>query len=74
MLISKQTDQPYPTEELEWIVTRAFNYAIDLYCAQDEIGCKNWAGKALNVVHYCSDQGALERLLQSKWALLRLDS
>jgi hypothetical protein len=70
----KQTDQPYPTEELEWIATRSFNYAIDLYCAGDDNGCKNWTGKALNIAHYCADEGALERMLQSKLVVLKLDS
>jgi hypothetical protein len=69
----KQTDQPYPSEELEWIATRSFNYAVDLYCASDDHGCKNWAGKALNIAHYCTDTGALERTLQSKLAVLKLD-
>ncbi len=74
MLTTQQTDQSYPMEELEWIATRSFNYAIDLYCAGDDNGCKNWAGKALNVAHYCADDGALERMLQSKLVVLNLGS
>jgi len=74
MLTLTQTDQPYPNEELEWIATRSFNHAVDLYCASDEDGCKNWAAKALSIAHYCSDEGALERLLQSKLVALKLDS
>ena len=74
MLMMKQTDQPYPNEELEWIATRSFNYAVDLYCAGDEDGCKNWAAKALNIAHYCSDDGALERQLQNKLVVLKLDT
>lgn len=70
----KQTDQPYPNEELEWIATRSFNYAVDLYCAGDEDGCKIWAAKALNIAHYYSDEGALEKQLQSKLMALKLDS
>ena len=70
----EQTDQPYPTEEIEWIATRSFNYAVDLYCAGDEDGCKNWTAKALNIAQYCSDQGGLERQLQSKLLVLKLDS
>ncbi|PMD45090.1 SPO22-domain-containing protein [Hyaloscypha variabilis F] len=69
-----ETDQPYPNEELEWIATRSFNYAVDLYCAGDEDGCKNWAAKALNIAHYCSDDGALERQLQNKLVVLKLDT
>ncbi len=74
MPITKQTDQPYPTEELEWIATRSFNYAVDLYCAGDDTGCKNWTAKALNIAHYCADEGALARTLQSKLVVLKLDS
>jgi hypothetical protein len=73
VLTLKQTDQPYPSEELEWMATRSFNYAVDLYCAGDDYGCKNWAAKALNIAHYCTDAGALERTLQSKLAVLKLD-
>jgi hypothetical protein len=74
LVTMKQTDQPYPREELEWIATRSFNYAVDLYCAGDDNGCKDWAGKALNIAHYCADEGALERTLQSKLVVLKFDS
>lgn len=73
-LIIQQTDQPYPSEELEWIATRSFNYAVDLYCINDDNGCKNWAGKALNLAHYCTDEGALERTLQSRLVALKFES
>ena len=69
----KQTEQPYPAEELEWVATRAFNHAVDLYCSDDDEGCKNWAGQALNIAHFCADEGALEKLLQGKFAGLKLD-
>ncbi|KAH8687536.1 meiosis protein SPO22/ZIP4 like-domain-containing protein [Tricladium varicosporioides] len=71
---ASETEQPYPTEELDWIASKAFNHAIDLYCNGDDEGCKNWAAKAFNVAHYCSDEGALERLLQNKFMALKFDA
>lgn len=55
------------------MATRAFNHAIDLYCAGEDEGCKNWAGRALNIAHYCADEGALERQLQNKLIGLKFD-
>ncbi|RFU28018.1 hypothetical protein B7463_g8334, partial [Scytalidium lignicola] len=68
-----ETPLPYPTEELEWISSSAFNHAIDLYCAGDDDATKIWAGKALNIAHLVQDDGALERLLQSKLLQLNWD-
>lgn len=69
-----QSEQPYPSEELEWISARAFNHAIDLYCTGDDEGCKNWADRALNIAHHVNDGGSLERLLQNKLLGLKFDS
>ena len=69
-----QTDAPYPSEELEWVATRAFNHAVDLYCSDDDDGCRNWAGKALNIARFCPDNGALERVLQTKLLGLKFDT
>ncbi|KAG0646199.1 Sporulation-specific 22 [Hyphodiscus hymeniophilus] len=71
---ASETEQPYPTAELEWVATRAFNHSVDLYLAKNDEGCKDWAGQALNIAHCIPDGGALERLLQSKWAGLNFDS
>ena len=70
---AEQTEQPYPAEELEWVATRAFNHAVDLYISHSDEGCKDWAGGAMNIAHFCADGGTLERLLQSKWAGLKFD-
>ena len=71
---NSQTEQPYPSEECEWIATTAFNRAVDLYCAGDDQSAKDWADKALNIAQYCSDDGNLERLLQSKLLELNFGS
>jgi len=59
---------------LDWIASKAFNHAVDLYCGGNDEGCKNWASKALNIAHFCADGGVLERLLQTKYAGLKFDS
>ena len=69
----RQSEQPFPTEEVEWIATNAFNYSIDLYCAGDDEACKVWSAKALNLARYCGDEGRLERTLQTKLFGLRWD-
>jgi hypothetical protein len=63
----------YPTEELDWIATKAFNHAVDLYLGQQEEACKVWASKAINVAHFVDDRGNLEQFLQEKLAGLLLD-
>jgi hypothetical protein len=73
IMIIIQTDHPYPSEELEWIATRAFNHAVDLYCSEQDDACKTWAGKAFNIAHLCNDDGALERTLQGKFLGLKWD-
>ncbi|KAI1006471.1 hypothetical protein K3495_g1756 [Podosphaera aphanis] len=70
---ASEGDQPYPLEELEWIATRTFNHAVDLYCCHDDNGCIRWSSKALQVAHYCDDKGALKNILQSKLVKLNLD-
>ena len=67
---SLQTEQPYPTEELEWIATRAFNHAVDLYVSEEDNSCQSWFTKALNIAQFCTDAGLLE-LFQNKYAGLK---
>ncbi|KAF4637760.1 hypothetical protein G7Y89_g330 [Cudoniella acicularis] len=71
---AKETEQPYPSAELDWIASRAFNHAVDLYCNGQDEGCKTWASKALNIAHFCADDGGLETLLQTRLAGLKFDS
>ena len=56
------------------MATTAFNRAVDFYCAGDDETAKDWAGKALNLAQCCSDEGSLERLLQSKLLELKFSS
>ncbi|PQE09145.1 hypothetical protein CJF32_00010362 [Rutstroemia sp. NJR-2017a WRK4] len=66
-----ETDLPYPTPELDWLATKSFNHAVDLYIADQDDGCRRWAEKALNVAKMCADGGALYELLKGKLAGLR---
>lgn len=54
------------------MATTAFNHAIDCLSARETERAKEWATKAINLAHYCSD-GRLEELLQNKYLRLSLD-
>jgi hypothetical protein len=69
-----QSEQPYPKEELEWIVTNSFNHGIDLYCNEDDDGARRWLHKAINLATHMDDNGELQRLLQEKMLGLRFDN
>ena len=62
----------YPREELEWIATTTFNHAIDLYCAGDDVRCRQWAEKAILLAHLMDGNSGLHELLQSKFVLLEV--
>lgn len=70
-LTPPQTEKPYPSEELEYIATTAFNHAVDFYCLGEDTACKSWAEKAISIAGFCGDRGALQGLLQEKLVGLR---
>ncbi|KAI8294264.1 Transcriptional regulator [Colletotrichum sp. SAR11_240] len=70
---AKETPNPYPTEELEWLATTAFNQAVDCYNERRYKECHTWADLATNLAHYASDGGALERQCHEKRAKLDFD-
>ena len=67
---TQQQGQIYPAEELEWLVTKTFNHAIDFYCSSQDTECRKWAEKALTLAALCSDGGTLHTLLQGKFQSL----
>lgn len=73
-LTKPQTETPYPLEELEWIITTAFNQGIDLYCNGNDIESRNWAHRAINLAHLYPDGGVMLKLLQDKLLGLKFDS
>ncbi|RAL61514.1 hypothetical protein DID88_009553 [Monilinia fructigena] len=44
-----ETDVPYPTQELEWLATKSFNHAIDLYSADQDDECREMGRE----IYYC---------------------
>jgi hypothetical protein len=71
MVDDGQTDEPFPDEELEWLATVSWNHTIDLYVVGKDGECKKWGLKAINLAHYCGDEGRLEKFLQEKFASLK---
>lgn len=68
-----QVAKPYPAEELEWLATTTFNKAVDFYCASQNVECRCWAEKALNIANLMADGGTLHALLQTKFMGLTWD-
>lgn len=69
-----QTPAAWPTEELEWFASAAYNHSIDLWGRDEDEACRWWAEKAMSMAHHCRDGGQLEALLQAKYVKLRLDA
>lgn len=70
---AKDTPHPYPAQEIDYLATKAFNYAIDLYSKDQDEKCRDWAGKAILLAGFTGDEGNLERLLRERWAGLKWD-
>ncbi|KAF7952888.1 hypothetical protein EAE96_006111 [Botrytis aclada] len=68
-----ETQIPYPIQELDWLATKSFNHAIDLYSADQDEGCKRWAEKSILIAGYCDDAGSLKRLLMQRFGGLKFD-
>lgn len=52
----------------------SWNHAIDLYEVGKDEECKKWSMKAINLAHYCQDEGRLEKLLQGNLTTLRWEA
>lgn len=63
-----------PDEELQWLATMSWNHAIDLYQADRDGECKKWCAKAIDLAHYCSDEGVLEGSLQGRFTTLKWEA
>ncbi|KAK4245326.1 meiosis protein SPO22/ZIP4 like-domain-containing protein [Corynascus novoguineensis] len=68
----RETQATWPEEELEWMATTSFNRAIDCCSVHQAERAREWAAKAINLAHFCSD-GKLVKILQNKRARLNLD-
>ncbi|OJD25043.1 hypothetical protein ACJ73_03590 [Blastomyces percursus] len=63
----------YPEEELEWLSTTAFNRAIDFYAKPDDVSCRKWAQKALDLAGLMRDGGLLYKVLRDRFEGLGWD-
>ena len=62
-----------PGTELEWLVARTFNHAIDYYARGEEENCHVWARKGMALAGAMSDGGVLRTMLEERFAKLRFD-
>lgn len=69
-----QTPAAWPTEEIEWLASTAYNHSIDLWGRDKDEGCRWWAEKAISLAHYSDDGGHLEAMLQMKYVEYKLDA
>ncbi|EAW18793.1 uncharacterized protein NFIA_087490 [Aspergillus fischeri NRRL 181] len=70
---SADTDLPfvYPSDELKWLATMAFNRAVDLYIASADEDCRKWGEIAFTLADLIKDDGgALLRMLRQNYAKL----
>ncbi|GIJ98495.1 hypothetical protein Aspvir_000612 [Aspergillus viridinutans] len=70
---SADADLPfiYPSDELKWLATMAFNRAVDLYLASADEDCRRWGEIAFTLAGFVKDDGgALLRMLRQNYAKL----
>lgn len=61
----------YPSDELKWLSTMAFNRAVDLYIASADEECREWGEIAFTLADLIKDDGgALLRMLRQNYAKL----
>jgi hypothetical protein len=71
---SRQADKSFPPEELEWLITTAFNHGVDMYLAHQDELCKEWVAHAFNMVALHRDGGLLQASLQDHYTHLTWES
>ncbi|PYI08552.1 hypothetical protein BO78DRAFT_310532, partial [Aspergillus sclerotiicarbonarius CBS 121057] len=59
----------YPSDEIQWLSTVAFNRAVDFYLASADADCQRWAKKAITLADL-DDCDTLGRLLRGKFETL----
>jgi hypothetical protein len=59
--------QTYPSEEIVWLATAAFNHAVDLFSLAQDEASQRWMEKALAVAKLASDNGNLHKRLEAKY-------
>ncbi|KAK5322107.1 hypothetical protein LTR70_003954 [Exophiala xenobiotica] len=65
--MNSDPNQSYPPEELEWIATKLFNMAVDLYSAGEPELAQQWASQAVAVANLLLDASSgLGQVLHDK--------
>ncbi|KAM0559355.1 hypothetical protein ACHAPJ_004379 [Fusarium lateritium] len=67
-----QMQNPFPTEDLDWIIATTFNHAVDIFSRGDENLCQQWALKALDLAEYMNDEGDMKDMLRERVVKLGL--
>ncbi|PYH90787.1 hypothetical protein BO71DRAFT_486827 [Aspergillus ellipticus CBS 707.79] len=61
----------YPSDEIRWLATVAFNRAVDFYLAAGDAECRRWGEKAIMLADMVGDGcGGLGRLLRERFETL----
>lgn len=69
-----KTPAAWPTEEIEWFASTAYNHSVDLRLQDDAEASEEWARMAMTLAHYCNDGGHLEVTLQDMHVKYKLDA
>ncbi|RAK97225.1 uncharacterized protein BO80DRAFT_364471 [Aspergillus ibericus CBS 121593] len=67
---TESSRSPYPSDEIQWLSTVAFNRAVDYYLLSADADCQRWAEKAITLADL-DDCEALGRLLRGKFETLK---
>lgn len=73
-VLAQEPRSDYPTEELEWLSTTAYNRAIDLYSESADAACQRWYALSVNLARLLDDGGSLCHLLEEKFGALNWEN
>ncbi|PWY89399.1 hypothetical protein BO94DRAFT_593803 [Aspergillus sclerotioniger CBS 115572] len=62
---TEPSQSPYPSDEIQWLSTVAFNRAVDFYLTSADADCQRWADKAITLADQ-DNCDTLGRLLREK--------
>ncbi|EEY19690.1 conserved hypothetical protein [Verticillium alfalfae VaMs.102] len=71
---SAESGFSFPPEEVQWLVTVAWNHAVDYWRLRNDKECKLWAQLVLELAQYAADGGLLSQQIREHYAKLELDA
>ncbi|KHN98328.1 Meiosis specific protein SPO22 [Metarhizium album ARSEF 1941] len=71
---SRNAGASLPRTDLEWIAATTFNHGIDYYACSEDIRCKFWAAKAMELAEYLDDGGVMAKTLRDRFGQLRFEN